>query len=341
MAARGGRKGNRAPIIFLCIILVVLALYTAYWFVVRTQVERLVDDWISTEREAGAEIEYAGKSFGGFPYRVSMEFEDFKYRPAGQGTVWEGERLQATMLAWNFYHYILRSPGQNKLTDTLTGELTEIDLRKKSALSLTLTADGQLDKLVVAVDEADIMSPTGAYQIDGFGLQFGLVDETPEHARLAVAWDAIELPEDVVQYDWLGTSLKDGGINIEFKGMGSVIGEQPLLPRWRDADGRIEVAQIKGSLGPVKLGMKGNFKVSPDGLLNGPLQFRLEDGSQLFETLKAQNMLTREQERTFEILLSTFTDDKFASINVRDSRGEYLFFTLFELPTAQFFESDL
>ena len=81
--------------------------------------------------------------------------------------------------------------------------------------------------------------------------------------------------------------------------------------------------------------------MSPDGLLNGPLQFRLEDGDQLFATLKEQNILTRQQEDTFEILLSTFTDGKFAPINIRDSRGEYLFFTLFELPTAQLFESDL
>lgn len=324
-------SGHRAPVFFLVFILFLLGLYTAYWFYVRSQVTTIIDGWIDDQRALGTEITYQSRSMSGYPYRISLAFNDFEYRAADGSTDWSGEKFQFTMPAWNFRHYIVRSPGRNSLL-LETGERVDIDLLGRSAASITLQSDNTLKAVTLAVDDAQIQTVLGRSTINDLGLKFGVSDVDPDHARLAVDWEEITVPTPPTGADWLGTQLPNGALRVEFEGLGPYLSQPNGLADWRRDTREIEIAQALINYGPVEAGMKGKLDLSPEGLFNGPLLVRLDNGETLIDALEANGLMSPLLRPVLDGILNRSDAGAFANVPVRDSVASYFGFRLFEIP---------
>lgn len=325
-------RNSKTPFIFLAVVLGFIALYSAYWVYVRNQVVNIVDGWIALQQEQGAEISYAGRSVGGYPYRISMEFDDFTYRPANNVGDWSGEKFQFSLMAWNFRHYIMRSPGRNIVHDSDGGRY-QIDLAGPSALSLSYQGSGLLNKLVLAIDEADISTPFGPYRIDGMGIQFGAPKSNRDNIRFAADWQELTLPVPPEGLSWMGSSLPDGRIRLEVEGLAPYLVQEDGIRAWHELEQKIILPQALINYGTVRTGLKGEVSVGRDGSLSGNLQMRLDQGETLKQTLVDNGLMTPDLSDVLDGIITISADGKFARVSVSAGTISLLGLPIYTLPT--------
>jgi hypothetical protein len=90
-------------------IVVVLFLYTAYWFYARGQIANYVEDWEAEQRAAGFQIEHGDLRIGGFPYRFSVATDNLIVRAPESEGGWRLalDRFEANALPYDFEHWIV------------------------------------------------------------------------------------------------------------------------------------------------------------------------------------------------------------------------------------------
>lgn len=291
------------------------AAYSAYWFYVRGQLETGINDWITEQRAAGAEVEYASKRVGGFPYRFALHVDAPRYASADSSMDWRGEELQIIMQPWNFSHAIFRSPGRNEIARSGGTDMTAI-LSSKAAASLQWDDDGLTD-FGLELPDANLVLAEGSVAIDGLVANLAPVPETDFGSRLAIDWQAIRLDPALLENSnlaALGTELQASRLRLEGKGFG-IFGPAPS----RDT----EIAQLLFNWGPLKLGAKGKFDIDAAGYPNGNLMLRLEDGEALKEALREAGLMSGEMAILMEVIIGGSRDDGFVPIPLRNGSVTY------------------
>ena len=251
---------------------VMIAAYTAYWFIARGEIEAGLDDWIETQRQLGVDISYTEKEVRGFPYRFTLNVDRPAYHDANSGLTWRGEALEVVMQPWNYRHAIAKAPGRNEIDVSGTSATAVID--KKSAASFRWDNEGLTD-LGLTLNLAEIISQGADVSLSGFNANYQV---DADYVRLGLDWSGISLSPDLLagqDFEFLGPDLQDGRLRVQLEGFG----HERLDGKY--AERGVELAQVKLNWGPLKLGAKGKFDVTPNGLLDGPIQIRLDDAKSL------------------------------------------------------------
>lgn len=266
---------------------ILLTAYTAYWFYVRGKLDTGINDFITQQRDAGADISFASKRVHGFPFRFTLTMEDPQFANAEIGFDWKGEKLQINMQPWNFYHYIARSSGRNEMT--VSGENYTALIGPGSALSIDIGKDG-LSQAGITLDSADFITAQGDISLQNFKASLLEAGANIPGKRILIDWDTVTVSDDILDligedYAFLGNELQASRLRLSGQGFG-IFGETE--------ERKTEIAQLLVNWGPVKLGTKGKFNVNDEGYLDGTLQLRLEDSDTLLRILKEETQLGSE-----------------------------------------------
>lgn len=101
-----GRPKHRGLIIFIAFLILVLAGYAVWWFLLVEQTRTHVDAWFDDVRAAGHEAKYDDLQISGFPLQIALEIQNFQFSHAnGHGRIaipnaeahgipWELDRIQ-------------------------------------------------------------------------------------------------------------------------------------------------------------------------------------------------------------------------------------------------------
>ena len=284
--------------------------YSAYWFYVRGELETGIDDWITEQRAAGAEVEFASKRVGGFPYRFALDVEAPRFASADGSLDWRGEDLQIVMQPWNFSHAIIRSPGRNEIAQANGADMTAI-LSRKAAASLKWDEEGLTD-FGLSLPEESLVFANGDVALDGLTANLIEVPEAEFGSRLSVDWQVIRLDPamlDGTQYAFLGTELQASRLRLEGQGFG-IFGPAPSR--------NTEIAQLLFNWGPLQLGAKGKFDIDAAGYPNGNLMLRLENGDALEEALREAGLMSGVLGGSVNYILSGSRNDGFQIIPLRN-----------------------
>ncbi|WP_455374019.1 DUF2125 domain-containing protein [Limibacillus halophilus] len=147
---------RRTPIIALSLLLLLLAGFTAVWFVASDRLLGGVDRWAEKQRQRGWEVSWEERDKGGFPLAITGLFQEPRLADP-KGWRWEGAALAATLslLDWNrvelegFGEQRFFWPGLAPAQDPATLAAQE----KRAFLTYS---DGDLSKVEVLAREADL-----------------------------------------------------------------------------------------------------------------------------------------------------------------------------------------
>jgi len=298
-----------------------VGLYSAYWFYAIGKIEQGLDDWIAQQRADGVEIDYAAREFSGFPYRFMVAFDAPTYR--NWQADWRGEKLELFMQPWNYRHAIARAPGRNEFVSQLFSGTALLD--EDSAASFRWNADGLTD-VGLTLNLAELVTDQADISVRGLKTNF---TERGTTARLGVDWDAISIsPELVAGQDWsyLGPELQQSRMRMELTGLVDGPSAQDPLSR------AVNLAQLRLNWGPLKLGAKGEFAISPTGHLDGPLNIRLDDVDALSSAMEQAGRLPPQSALIVQAIGTASKDGEFLSLPISDGAVTILGFPVATLP---------
>lgn len=277
-----------APIAILAIL--VLA-WSFYWVWMRGRLDASLEAWIADQRAGGAEISFAEKRIGGFPYRFALTLDGLDAAEPATGQSWRAERLQVVMQPWDLQHLILRSPGRNELV-LRGGEPVTAIIGGKSALSLSWTKES-FRRFSVYLDAADIVTGGGELRLQEAALNLAPAPNDPDALRIALDWTGIDLGQPPRQAVWLGPGSGFGALRLEVSGAAAVLRGETGTGQWLAGAPRLSLAQLQIDWGPVRLGMKGEISLVQGGCRpDGTLSLRLEDAGAVRDALEASGELT-------------------------------------------------
>ncbi|MEO0713481.1 MAG: DUF2125 domain-containing protein [Pseudomonadota bacterium] len=333
-ATRNG-GGPRGFAIFMFIaVSVLLAAYTAFWFYMRGELEKGIDEWIATERLNGAVVEFDEKRLGGFPFRFALHLENPNYRDARGIGGWSGEELQLIMQPWNWQHVMARAPGANRAL--FNGEETGLTLGPKAVGSVSWTQAG-LRRLSIDLDDAEVTLASGeTYAATGLQLHMRPPVDDVDALQIVFQWEALTLPQAPPDAPFLGESLQPSRLLLEIKDVFSVLQRGGGVSDWIAAGGEVNVAQVLLNWGPLKFGAKADLSIDSVGLLNGSVDIRLDDGDALTAAMLDSGM----DQETFmqasaavSMLGVASRDGGFLPLSIREGEVRYLGQTLVEIPS--------
>ncbi|KCZ50950.1 hypothetical protein HY29_06260 [Hyphomonas beringensis] len=319
------------------LLLIVVAAWTAYWLIARSQLEKGIDEWIRTEQGKGATIEYASKSLSGYPFRFELEVRDPVYQPRGQAR-WEGETLRLVMQPWNWQHIIAYSPGRNLITEPSALRHT-INLDPKSAMSVSWDKTS-LNRIGLQLGNATALIRGELYATTGFSLNLAPRKTSPDDMMFAVQWDRLTLNAAPQEAEYLGDTL----------GPSRLIGEvRNFYPAWERAggdperlyeslmeqEGGVEVAQLLLKWGPLDLGAKGDISFK-GGKANGTVGLRIDNADDLKAEMEAASRFGQQEQAVITMLEASSKDGGFLTFTIKDNELKMGPLSLGRLPEPRF-----
>lgn len=288
----------------------VWAAYTGYWFFVKSKLEDGVDNFISQQRDAGADIQFASKKLDGYPFRFALTVDELDFNNQAAGFLWRAEKFQINMQPWNFSHAIFRSSGRNELELADGQDFTAL-IGQKSALSLAWNETG-ISEAGLTLDSADIVTTAGDIGVDNLRGNIFNAGTGGPGKLVQIDWDGISLAEDMIagtDAAILGTELQASRLRLAGQGFG-IFGA---------ADERkVEIGQLLFNWGPMKLGTKGTFDITDEGHPEGTLNIRLQDAETLGILLKENGLLNSENSLVFGPLSIASKDGGFFPLPLRN-----------------------
>lgn len=269
------------------ILAAIFAAYSAYWFIMRAELEKGVLAWIEDERARGAVIEYEALELKGYPYRFALHVDRPVYGD-GRAAQWSGEELQLVMQPWNWRHIIARSPGGNRVE--VAGQAFRANLGDKSAASLSWTDEG-LRRFSLSLDEVrydDGVNP--ASSASGLELHLRPAVDDPASLQIVFQWRALSVPGIPSELEFLGRDLQPSRLLVEVREAYPVFVQGGGLQDWVNRNGSVEVAQLLLNWGALKFGLKADLELDDRGRPEGAVDIRLDDSEALAEALRQSDL---------------------------------------------------
>ncbi len=262
------------PVLLLAVSLLLLGLYTLYWFAQMRNFQLEV----ARMQEGGGEmfdIEARQVHFSGFPYRLSASFDDVqlvRQRPDYVITL-KARRFDMTRLLWKPQHQLL------------TADLPRLSVLSRGGshpLQLAWSADALKSSVHVSARKIERLSFVfqNAVWTEGHMMEMP-IHITDLQLHLWESQVALAMPKErdaaaIANFSIKATGLRADDtrpINADFlayTGSGKGLHDKtPALEAWRKHDGTLTIGQFTLSAPGLDWKTKGRLKLDTQGMLTG------------------------------------------------------------------------
>lgn len=262
---RVSRLGLFLPVAFL---IVLLAGWSAFWFVARARVHDAVTIWLAQEAEQQRQWSCPDRTVSGFPFRFEVRCSDLRFSgvtPAGNvnGTL---AHFIAVAQVYQPNHVVIEAQGP-LITDQENGERLTLDWQSFDASAVF--SGNQLDRFAMIINQPIVMAGK-----DSQAVELMQAKSWESHLRIDP-----ERPSDDHVYD-IAFTLSDAKMpaldallgthdtaNIVFRG--AITEAAPFtakapsveLERWRLAGGVLEIDEISLTKGSQRLQARGQLSI--------------------------------------------------------------------------------
>lgn len=288
-------------------ILLLLALYSAYWVFASFQLRRSVEDWIAAQESAGYTIEYDRLKIGGYPYRFQVRFDAPRIRAPQSDGGWYAHfaSSRANALPYDLSHWILDIGGPVFLEDyTEPGGMIELNA-EDARISLVYNRQGGTERVGAEVRALDIVTHAGqAPDVRSVDLMLlsGLVEDD-DRLRLRLETQGVTAAPGVLEPDiarTFGETASMARIDLEVT-QWSTLARGANALAWRDAGGVLHIAESELEWGPARLSGSGDFTIDSLSRPDGRLSLRVADPDSLADALVESGMVPRENEQALRL----------------------------------------
>jgi hypothetical protein len=274
----------------IALVIVLTGGYTAYWFYVAAQLEKGIDGWAASQRQAGLTISFERDAVAGYPvaFRTTFRQPHIAGAIAGQSFDWHGPDVEVRVSPLDLHALNLSAPGHHAIA--LAAGLATLDAAVLT-VRLGLDGGGQLSSLALGFSDAKATLPDGRSVAAASGdASLGLAASPPKSdtdplLQFAASTTRLQPPEGTV----LLTADPVGDARIA----GTVKGPMPIAPlrqalaAWRDAGGTVDVTSF--AVAQATLSVTGSATVALDDSL---------------QPVVAANLKARELADTIDLLAS-------------------------------------
>jgi hypothetical protein len=269
------RKGSRRGYIWLIALVVLgIALWSAYWTVARGMAVDVLRNVTEAARVEGGEIACGGQRLGGFPFHLQLDCAPLSLRsPRGESAGFDAFR--AVALAYNPWHVILEAESP-----------ATVDFAPASRLAGTWeTARASFRVGTSSIERADfeLTAPDLALALPGANASLAAetaslhLRRTPQRdadADMAVALSGAAVPGVMLAVDaQANLTLKGGAVLLSGRGADLIA----LLQN----EEAVEVSDARVSSGEVTVAAAGTLWLDPAGRLNGSLPLTIAGADRL------------------------------------------------------------
>jgi hypothetical protein len=301
MTSRSERPTRRGLLIPFGLLIAVVVLHGAYWFVASGQIKTRAVDWIATQEAAGYQIEHEGLSVSGYPFRFSLRVEAARIAaPAAEGD-WRASvpQVAATAQFYNLNHWIVTPDGPIVLEAQTEGGPARWRLTSQSARLSLAASGGATTRIGASVDDLVLeveAGPRPALEaVDSLALS-GFLDRDDTLA-LRIQADGLRLAADV-----LDAPLEAAfGRELQVIRMDAALSEFAALARsgdpaeWRRAQGVLQINRTQLIWGVIDLAGSGDLALDDDLLPAGRLSMVVNDPETLITALVEAGLVHDEQ----------------------------------------------
>lgn len=273
------RRPTRLGLAVIAALLVIASAYTAYWFVVASQIKDSVDAWAQSERADKIDVSWQRISITGFPIAFRIELDraalrDNAVNPAPDLRI---SSLSGTARPWDFADWHLHAPAGFSAELAGAGERAPAKLTARSADGVvSIETEGGwklwLRLQDAAIETADRVLISAA---DGWVIVPPKLPRNRIDPGLGLAWNLreVQLP---VAIGPLGDTIEQLDFDVTVKG-GLPSGKlAQAVMAWRDAGGTIELDNLDlrwGGLAAVATGTVAlDQDLQPIGGFSGAIQ---------------------------------------------------------------------
>lgn len=240
--------------------------WAGYWFWSANQREAATEAWIAARQSDGWQVDMDGYSVSGFPNRLDQRFEALSVASPDRATAWQAPFLQIFELSYNPGHLIVALPD----TQTLTLNGTPMVIESAGLRASLRHSGGLVDRANI---EAETLTIPGALALAGLRGGSQRTDEAAKRYQVNLVADALATKASGLGQMLIADSLR----NLQLRS--TVHLDQALTT---DFAGNPEITQLTIDLAEFEFGAlvvkaSGDLKVDSAGLINGPLNLRLEN----------------------------------------------------------------
>jgi hypothetical protein len=286
---------RRAVAVGLIALVVLLAIYSAYWWIVAERFPSIVADWAAERRKSGWQVDYRIDRVEGFPFSLRSEIRTTML--AGPGSpprwTWQGPTIAVHTRPWRLGEVEFEFPGRHRLTLPVDGTPLEFEATADSARGSMVFGGGSWPRVKVEFGGVGVVSsaqpgPTTVKSIV-VSLSPNPAPNRPageaqtESPRLAITALGAVLPEaprpifgrEIERFDldatWVGR-LPSGPLS-------------QALAAWRDGGGTIEVAKLRLKWGKLDIDGAGTFALDSEQRPLAASNVRLQGYGQALDDL--------------------------------------------------------
>lgn len=268
-------------------IVVVLLIYTVYWFVARGQIERYVTEWQAEQVAAGYQIEHGDVRIGGYPYRFSVATDGLVVRAPESEGGWRLalDRFEANALPYDFQHWIVSLGDSLELSRNGQGlafmaEQARFSFSGESGVTQRIGAS--IDVLEIAAIGSGVPPVTAAGRVR-------LSAATNESGELAVQ---AQLEDVTLAADQIDPILsRSFGDRITLLQADFSVSEWPALAQsanlstWSEASGEYTLRAFNIDWGRLDLEAEGQLSLDRQLRPTGRISLRLLDPEAIVDAM--------------------------------------------------------
>jgi hypothetical protein len=306
-------------------ILAIAGLWSGYWWVGSTAVERSAVDWFAAQSAQGLQASHDGIGVQGFPNRFDLTVTAPNLSDPARGLGWTAPFVQIFAMTWKPWHLIAALPNTQEVTVadqtvtiTSTHMLASLLLHPGTALALNET---RLDAAEVGFASSLGWSLTAA-QINASTLQDATRADTH---RLGLAVNAVTLGADLART----VAPADLPARIDLIHLDAyarlTAPIDRLAAQTRPALAALDLADVRLIWGALKLTAKGALKADGSGFAQGEIALRIEGFRRIPPLLVALNLVKPELAptlaRALEVLAEGAADANVLEITLKCADG--------------------
>jgi hypothetical protein len=289
--------------------LLVVVGYFFYWNTLRSEAITRIDAWMESERMSGVVASYGSVKADGFPFRLSLRYENLVYSPADRGWRLEFPFASVHVNPANISH-VIAAPNATFIFTNREGQRYEVS---SAMMETSLRLDGA--KLARAsleakgVNATPLAPPPGAQPATATAAVVLEAHVRPSETQAGVYQVAlrgmdITLPTPPPALAGLGdkASLFEAAISVE---QGDLLANAPKsdpLGPWADAGGQARVEAMALQWGAAKLKASGDITVDAQRRLAGRLGLDLEEPGAAFSALAASPTLSQDAKTALTLI---------------------------------------
>jgi hypothetical protein len=308
--------GSMRYLVLAGLILGALLGYYVLWSHLSDQVAAEANAWMEAQRRLGRTVAHDGLRQWGFPYRLSLTYQNLRWHDPQSMAGWrlEADEVNAHLQLWKLDHVIFDLVGPQRIG------WKEGDVEQQATLSterfrasLVIDAAGNWLRVAADLNQPRLSGALNDWSAGKLLLHARRAGNVPPSADLAVQAEHLTLPPNLSAGP-LGREI--ASLKLVGTPRGTAFGKTPeeLLASWRDSGGVVDFETIALQWGALRLNGDGTLTLDKQFRPLGALSGQMRGADAGIDALAAAGKMKPEEAAAAKAALSLIAQ--------RDDKGE-------------------